>query len=89
MLVELITAGLLLALKMNFFWTANFASVLTVWFYTAIVSVPIHNSLVKQMDIKKISKLVNTNWGRTLLWTLRASILCYTVIISLENVNEF
>jgi hypothetical protein len=48
-----------------------FLLILSVWLTTALVSVPFHNTLLNGKDLDAISKLVTTNWIRTLAWTLK------------------
>lgn len=59
----------------NVWLIANFVLLLATWISTFALSVPIHNSLEKAKDIKKIEKLIQTNWPRTLAWSARLLIL--------------
>ncbi len=43
-----------------------------IWIATALFSVPCHNKLCKGFDEKVHKKLVQTNWIRTVLWTMKA-----------------
>jgi len=43
-----------------------------IWLSTFIIQVPIHNALGEGKDSFLIQKLVNTNWIRTILWTIKA-----------------
>jgi hypothetical protein len=60
---------------------AAFACVLLIWLVTFFVSVPIHNQLVS-MGLRQelISRLVATNWLRTICWTLRTMLLGYILL---------
>lgn len=85
MLLELAASGVLLLYtlpgRMQLLTVAAFALVVLIWITTFFVSVPIHNTLVTngfQQDM--ITKLVATNWVRTLAWTLRTGILVYLVL---------
>ena len=40
-----------------------------VWASTFLLSVPIHNKLLKGKDLNQIGSLVKTNWPRTIIWT--------------------
>jgi len=51
---------------------ANLLSILLIWGSTFLLSVPIHNQLGAGKDLELISKLVLTNWPRTILWSIRA-----------------
>ena len=47
------------------------ALVLSTWVVTFFVSVPLHNQISSGVDIQQASsKLVSTNWIRTIQWTL-------------------
>ncbi|HND34026.1 MAG TPA: hypothetical protein PLA94_28695 [Myxococcota bacterium] len=45
------------------------------WLSTAFLSVPLHNRLGAGQDLGLIAELVQTNWPRTLAWTLRGLLL--------------
>lgn len=55
----------------------NFALTVLIWLATVSYSVPIHQNLKEAWDEKLYSKLLSTNWTRTIAWTLRSLILCY------------
>jgi len=48
-----------------------------IWLSTFCIQVPIHNALGNEKDSFLIQKLVNTNWIRTILWTIKAVWLSY------------
>ena len=74
--LELITAIILLIQKVDpLFFAANLLFLGLIWFATAFLSVPLHNTLSKGQNNLAIKKLVNTNWPRTILWSLRLVIL--------------
>lgn len=50
-----------------------------VWLSTAIWQVPAHDVLARGADAATISRLVRTNWVRTVAWTLRGVIALYMV----------
>jgi hypothetical protein len=91
MVVEIILSVVLLTISFDTqtqkiaVWTA-FALVLLIWIITFFVSVPIHNQLITNgFDEHVIRKLINTNWIRTIAWTLRTGILTYLVYHFLSN----
>ena len=43
----------------------------SIWLCTALVSVPLHNSLMQGKDPTAIAKLISTNWIRTICWSLK------------------
>ena len=72
MLIELITS---IALYIHNMWSIIFALNLLIvgliWCSTFFVQVPIHSILSEKKDKNLIEKLVNTNWIRTFLWSMR------------------
>jgi hypothetical protein len=55
-------------------WT-GLALVFIIWASTALFSVPCHETLSGGFDLATIERLVNTNWIRTIAWTLRSILL--------------
>ncbi|MBN2858137.1 MAG: hypothetical protein JXN63_07025 [Candidatus Delongbacteria bacterium] len=47
------------------------------WFVTFYWSVPCHKKLLKGKDKAVIDTLINTNWIRTFLWTLKVFIVYF------------
>jgi hypothetical protein len=60
----------------------GFYVVLLIWIATGLFSVPNHNKLEKAKDTAAIQALVNTNWIRTILWTMKAAL---SVLILISN----
>ena len=54
---------------------SNLIIVILIWCSTFLIQVPLHNSLSKEKDIEKLSRLVHTNWIRTILWTVRSALM--------------
>ena len=48
-----------------------------IWLSTFLIQVPIHNALGEGKDSFLIQKLVNTNWIRTIMWTIKAIWVSY------------
>lgn len=82
MLLELGTAIALIlnpsGYTINWLVTALILLVL-IWISTAFLQVPMHQKLSAAFDAKAHQSLVQTNWIRTILWTLRSMILLYLV----------
>lgn len=81
MTVELITSFLIL-----FYPPENlnyklliFALVLTIitWASTAFIQIPLHTKLENGFDSNAHAALVNTNWIRTIAWSLRGALMIY------------
>lgn len=73
MLLELGLAAILVW-QQNFQWiyTVPLLLVLLIWGSTFLIQVPDHNRLAAGKDVEIVSRLVQTNWIRTILWTLKA-----------------
>ena len=84
MLVELVVALLLPSLDpFRSSWLAYTATgmVLIVWATTFFISSPLHSKLASAgYDASLIHQLVNTNWIRTIAWSVRTGILFCVVI---------
>ena len=83
MIAELVTSFLIL-----FYPPADlnyklliFAFILTLitWASTAFLQVPLHNKLAHGFDADAHAALVNTNWIRTIAWSLRGVLLLYFI----------
>jgi len=84
MITELITGGILLMMPAPLLTSRsvlmlNLAGVFVIWLSTFLLSVPCHSKLGKGFSGKAISRLVVTNWPRTVIWTLR-SVLWFWII---------
>lgn len=65
------------------FAIAGLILLIIIWAATAFLSVPIHNELVLNKNELLITKLINSNWIRTLAWSSRLGILI--IIINQTN----
>jgi hypothetical protein len=86
MLVELAAAVVLFAwrpasLPLNFA-IAGMVIVLAIWACTFAVQVPLHSRLTQGYDRAAIDALVNSNWIRTALWSLRAGLLLWALCVT-------
>ena len=81
MLIELITS---IALYIHNMWsivfTLNLLVVVLIWCSTFFVQVPIHSILSQKKDKDLTEKLVNTNWIRTFLWSMRMLLIIDEII---------
>ncbi len=83
MSLELATSGALA--WMDGWFTLNavgFYLVILIWLSTAIFSVPKHNALRHGKVGSLITGLVNTNWYRTVLWSLKSGISFWVLFSS-------
>lgn len=79
MLIELITAGLLLGklgsqIGVSRYWLAG--STAAIWLITFLLHMPQHEILTRGFDANVHRELVHTNWVRTILWTLKSALAC-------------
>lgn len=72
MLLEFVTAFLLINRQPGWFWISNFILLLLIWGSTFFIQVPLHNSLQGNYNEKTVNQLINSNWVRTILWTIRS-----------------
>lgn len=71
MIFEFVFAGLILWGNFGLMSTLNAVSIGLIWLVTFFVSVPCHNILLTKKDNRQIERLIQTNWIRTALWTIR------------------
>jgi len=53
----------------------QFVLVIGIWLSTFLIQMPLHGKLNKGYNSFIIKKLVNSNWIRTMLWTMRCVLL--------------
>lgn len=81
MFIELISSIALYINDMsNITFALNLIIVGLIWCSTFFIQVPIHNILSQKKDNKMIKKLVNTNWIRTFLWSIRMLLIIDEII---------
>jgi hypothetical protein len=71
MLVELLSATSLVWISASGASLALGALTLLTWTLTFLISVPLHNRLASGKDQEAIRRLIQSNWPRTLTWTLK------------------
>lgn len=77
MLVEAAAVALLLLVKRDAWTLAGAALLAAIWLSTAFLQVPMHNVLANAFDADAHIRLVQTNWIRTIAWTVRGGIALY------------
>ncbi|MEM9293046.1 MAG: hypothetical protein AAGD01_15300 [Acidobacteriota bacterium] len=81
MLLELITAGLLLVARPPFLpraaVLAGIALLAVIWLSTALIQIPLHGRLAAGFDPAVHASLVASNWIRTVAWSLRGGLLLF------------
>ncbi len=88
MLLEMVTAGWLLLARPDGIppWTLWVGAALVglVWFVTGFVSVPQHAILSAGFDQRAYRTLVDTNWIRTIAWTLRGALVVWMLYTTMR-----
>jgi len=82
MIIELLSSGWLWHQEDSLFElnSIGFYIVILIWVSTALFQVPVHRKLSKEKDSELIKKLVQTNWIRTFLWTIKAILTLLFII---------
>ena len=75
MLAELILAMYWMGREINVFSLINAVLVLLIWLATFLISVPLHNRLIAGFDLSLINNLIQTNWIRTIFWSIKGILL--------------
>ena len=75
MFFELFITGWSFYQAQNFYTTTCLIMLIGIWLSTFSLQVPAHEKLILKKDDLQIQKLVNTNWIRTILWSLKLLIL--------------
>ena len=75
MLIEIISAGLLVLLKPNYQILILAALTLGTWISTFLLSVPLHMKLSLEKDKDTIRSLVRTNQPRFIMWMIKAILI--------------
>jgi hypothetical protein len=61
-------------------WWLGLALVVLICLSTWLIQIPLHEKLANQKNGAVIDQLVLSHWLRTLLWTVRSSLLCGLLI---------
>ncbi len=78
MFCELLTALTLLIIGARQLWfLVSLVPLIFLWFSTGLIQVPLHNRLSSGFNAESHRRLVRSNWGRTVAWTLRGVCLLY------------
>ncbi len=79
MLVELITGLMLVWTRGGLVFGLNMAGMAVLWGSTFLLQVPCHHRLSGGYDAVTHERLVNTNWIRTVVWSIRLVLLIGTL----------
>lgn len=79
MIIELISGLISLYNYQDNLHLLNIVLLSFIWLSTMIFQVPIHLKLMQVASPKLITKVIKTNWIRTLSWTARTLLLSYLI----------
>ena len=92
MIVELVTTGILIfQIPVGMpNWTVIVGIILigVIWISTLFLQIPYHNKLSSKFDENVLMILVNTNWIRTICWSLRGIILLIMLDTLMKTHNQ-
>ena len=77
MVLEIISLIVLVYLSKDFLLVKSLILLLCIWLTTFIMMVPSHNILSRKNDSKEIKKLININWVRTFLWSVKLIVMLF------------
>ena len=84
MLIELVTALMMIWYRVeridDWLVYSGIGLVVLIWLSTALIQVPCHAKLVKGFDPMAYRWLVDSNWIRTIAWTLRGALATWMLI---------
>lgn len=90
MLLELGTSGLLPffagTASTRVMASVSFLLIMLIFISTAFIQVPIHEKLSSIYSTELVERLVQSNWIRTVLWTLKSLLLSVLVVMLLSTV---
>ena len=75
MVLEITSLIVLVYLSKDFLLVKSLILLLCIWLTTFIIMVPSHNILSRKKDSKEIKKLININWVRTFLWSVKLIVM--------------
>jgi len=77
MAIELSTVLILLYHEPNLFWCVNLLLIAIIALSTLVFQAPIHLILMQSTFTELITKVIRTNWIRTISWSIRSIMLFY------------
>ncbi len=80
MLIELFSLLYLTYHISDLFMIKSLLILMTIWLFTFICIVPLHNSLSNKRSVDNINSLINYNWFRTILWTIKLVIILFVYL---------
>ena len=77
MLIELLTLFLIAYFSKDFLIIKSLILLLVIWLTTFFIMIPSHNRISKSFNKKEIISLINYNWVRTILWSLKLLLIIF------------
>ena len=82
MILEISSLIILVYLSKDFLLVKSLILLLCIWLTTFIIMVPSHNILSRKNDSKEIKKLININWVRTFLWSVKLIVMLFIYLLN-------
>ena len=57
----------------------GFGLIILIWASTALLQIPLHNTLAQGFNLEVIERLVAGNWIRTIAWSLRTGLVLWWI----------
>lgn len=93
MLLELISGAWILLDNppdgMLLWFALNLIMIVIIWISTMVVQVPLHFKIAKDPSKKSIMKLIQSNWLRTILWSVKLLMIVIVFIIEVLKADKF
>ena len=77
MIFELFSLGYISYILNDFLLIKSLIILLSIWLSTFIIMVPLHNKLSLNYEKEIVVKLINYNWLRTILWSMKLVLILY------------
>lgn len=81
MLLELVSLiAMASSYALDIFWLTLCFLLVVIWTSTFLIQVPCHKKMLLQPDDKILNRLVQSNWIRTIAWTLKTVCILYMIL---------
>jgi len=77
MILELFSLCYISYILNDFLLIKSLIILLSIWLSTFIIMVPLHNKLSSKYEKELVIKLINYNWLRTLMWSIKLIFILY------------
>ena len=82
MTIELFSSILLFYLNQDVLFGALILLLAIIWLSTFFIQMPIHEKLKREWNKKQVDYLIQSNWIRTILWSIKLVILAWVFYVT-------